>query len=76
MRTKWISVVEASKYTGCNRCVEVGGVKCLEIEGGIAVLPWPDACGSEEHCVVECRDHATHMAWILMGGNEAIGVWH
>ena len=51
-------------------------MKCLEIESGIAVLARPDVCGSEEHCVVECRDDAIHMAWIAMEGNQAIGVWH
>lgn len=68
--------MDASKCTGCNRCAEVCGVKCLEIESGIAVLARPDVCGSEEHCVVECRDDAIHMAWIPMAGNQAIGVWH
>lgn len=75
MRAKWIPVVDPSKCTGCNRCVEVCGVRCLEIEGGIAVLPRPDACGSEEHCIIECRDDAIHMAWLPMNGNEDVGVW-
>jgi len=39
------------------------------------VLPRPDACGSEEHCITACRDDAIHMAWIPMEGNEAVGVW-
>lgn len=50
-------------------------MRCLEIEGGIAVLPRPDACGSEEHCIIECRDDAIHMAWLPMNGNEDVGVW-
>jgi MinD superfamily P-loop ATPase len=75
MKSKWVPVVAADKCTGCGRCVEVCGVKCLEIAEGIAVLPRPDACGSEEHCITECRDDAIHMAWVPMGGNEAVGVW-
>jgi NAD-dependent dihydropyrimidine dehydrogenase PreA subunit len=74
MKSKWVPVVAADKCTGCGRCVEVCGVKCLEIAEGIAVLPRPDACGSEEHCITECRDDAIHMAWVPMGGNEAVGV--
>lgn len=49
-------------------------VKCLEIAGVIAVLPRPNACGSEEHCITECRDHAIHMAWVPMEGNATIGI--
>lgn len=36
-----------------------------------AVLPG----GSEEHCITECRDDAIHMAWVLVEGNESVGVW-
>lgn len=75
MKEKPVPVVDASNCTGCSRCVEVCGVKDLEIEGGIAVLPWPDACGSEEHCITQCRDDAIHMAWVPMRGNETVGVW-
>jgi NAD-dependent dihydropyrimidine dehydrogenase PreA subunit len=75
MRAKWLPIVDASKCTGCSRCVEVCSVKCLEIAEGIAVLLRPDICGSEEHCIVECRDGAIHMAWVTMEGNEAVGVW-
>jgi ferredoxin len=28
MKAKWVPVVDASKCTGCGRCVEVCGVKC------------------------------------------------
>jgi len=75
MRAKWIPVVDASKCTGCIRCVEVCGAKCLEITEGIAALPRPDAGGSEEHCITECRDDAIDMAWVLMEGNQTVGVW-
>jgi hypothetical protein len=53
----------------------VCGVKCLEIAEGIAGLPRPDICGSEEHCITECRDDAIHMPWVPMEGNEAVGAW-
>jgi hypothetical protein len=35
-----------------------GGVRrqVPEIAEGVAVLPRPDICGSEEHCISECRD--------------------
>ena len=75
MRRKWIPVVDTKKCTGCGRCVEVCGVKCLEIEGGMAVLGRPDECGSEEHCITQCRDDAIHMAWVVMEGRSAIGIW-
>jgi ferredoxin len=75
VKEKWVPAVDASQCTGCSRCVEVCAVKCLEIEQWIAVLPRPDACGSEEHCITECRDDAIRMAWIPMKGNEAVGVW-
>jgi NAD-dependent dihydropyrimidine dehydrogenase PreA subunit len=75
MKAKWVPVVAPDKCTGCSRCVEVCVVKCLEIAEGIAVLSRPDACGSEEHCITECRDHAIHMAWVPMEGNETIGIW-
>jgi ferredoxin len=41
MKAKWVPVVAADKCTGCGRCVEVCGVKCLEIAEGIAALPPP-----------------------------------
>jgi MinD superfamily P-loop ATPase len=75
MRAKWVPVVDASKCTGCGRCVEVCVVKCLEIAESIATLPRPGACGSEEHCITECRDDAIHMEWVPMERNEAVGVW-
>ena len=63
-------MVDVSKCTGCINCVAVCGVKCREIEGGIAVLPRRDACGSEEHCISECRGDAIHMAWVPTGGQR------
>jgi len=75
MKSKWVPVVLADSCTGCGLCIDVCGVKCLEIVEGIATLPRPEACGSEEHCITACRDDAIHMAWVPMEGNEAAGVW-
>ena len=75
MKAKWLPRIDPSKCTGCSRCVEVCGVKCLEMAEGIAVLPRPDACGSEGHCMKECREDAIQMAWVPMQGNERVGVW-
>ena len=75
MKSKWIPVVAAEECTGCGRCVEVCGVNCLEMEQAVAVLARPDACGSEEHCIIACRDDAIHMAWVPMEGKGAVGVW-
>jgi NAD-dependent dihydropyrimidine dehydrogenase PreA subunit len=75
MKSKRVPVVAADTCIGCGRCVEVCGVKCLEIVEGIATLPRPVACGSDEHSITECRDDAIHMAWVSMEGNEAVGVW-
>ena len=75
MKAKWLPKIDPRKCNGCNRCVEVCGVKCLEMAESIAVLPRPDACGSEEHCVTECREDAIQMAWVTIEGNEAVGVW-
>jgi Na+-translocating ferredoxin:NAD+ oxidoreductase RNF subunit RnfB len=75
VKEKWISVVDVSICTGCINCVAVCGVKCLEIEGGIAVLPRSDARGSEEHRIAERREDAIHMAWVPTEGNETMGVW-
>src|SRR5215510_11936724 len=66
-------VVNASKCTGCSKCVEGCRVKCLEIADGIAVLPQPDTCGSEEHCITECRDDTIHMARVPMEGQRSSG---
>jgi len=75
MELKWLPVVATDKCTGCGRCVEVCGTKCLEIVEGIATLPRPDDCGSEQHCITECRDDAIRMEWLPLTGNEAAGEW-
>ena len=42
---------------------------------GVAELTEPETCGSEEHCITECRDDAIQMAWVPMEGDPAIGQW-
>ncbi len=75
MKFKWMPVVDADRCTGCNLCVEACGPQCLELVEGIAALPRPDECGSEEHCIAVCRDDAIHMQWVPFAGNESIGRW-
>lgn len=75
MNFKWMPVIDADKCTGCNLCVEACGPKCLELVEGIAALPRPDECGSEEHCIGVCRDDAIHMQWVPFDGNESVGRW-
>ena len=75
MKFKWMPVIDADKCTGCNLCVEACGPKCLELVEGIAALPRPDQCGSEEHCIAVCRDDAIHMQWIPFQGNQDVGRW-
>lgn len=75
MKFKWMPVIDADKCTGCNLCVEACGPQCLELVEGIAALPRPDECGSEEHCIGVCRDDAIHMQWVPFVGNESVGRW-
>ena len=75
MKWKWLPVIDAGKCTGCNLCAEACGPACLEIVEGIAALPRPDECGSEEHCIAACRDDAIHMQWVPFTGDEKIGSW-
>lgn len=75
MKFKWLPVIDADKCTGCNLCVEACGPRCLEIIEGIAALPRPDQCGSEEHCIAACHDDAIHMQWVPFAGNESVGSW-
>jgi hypothetical protein len=42
---------------------------------GIPTLVLPDTCGSEEHCIVVCRDDAIRMAWLPFDGNKSVGEW-
>ena len=75
MKWKWLPVIDAGKCTGCNLCVEACGPACLEMVEGIAALPRPDECGSEEHCIAACRDDAIHMQWVSSAGKESVGRW-
>ena len=75
MKWKWLPVIDAGKCTGCNLCVEACGPACLEIAEGIAALPGPNECGSEEHCIAACRDDAIRMQWVPFTGNESVGCW-
>jgi len=72
---KWMPVVFEEKCTGCGLCVDACGPKSLVMMDGIAVLAYPETCGSEEHCISVCRDDAIQMAWSPHSGNRAAGKW-
>ncbi len=75
MSRKWMPIVLAKQCTGCGLCVDACGPKSLAIEDEIAVLVFPDTCGSEEHCISACRDDAIQMAWVPFSGDRGIGRW-
>jgi NAD-dependent dihydropyrimidine dehydrogenase PreA subunit len=72
---KWIPIVDAEHCTGCSACVEACGPRCLEIIDGMAVLTYPDKCGSEEHCIEPCPEKCIRMEWVEMDGDKNIGKW-
>jgi ferredoxin len=43
---------------------------------GIAVLAFPDTCGSEEHCISACPEDAIQMDWLPFSGDRAVGRWN
>ena len=75
MAFKWMPVVDEDRCTGCGLCVDACGPKSLEMVNGIATLVLPDTCGSEEHCIVVCRDEAIRMAWLPFSGDKSVGQW-
>ncbi len=75
MYEKWLPVVDELRCTGCNLCVEACGPKCLEIQGSLAVLARPFACGSEEHCIAPCPENAIRMVWLRLEGDRSVGKW-
>lgn len=68
-------IVLAEQCTGCGLCVDACGPKSLAMTDGIAVLAFPDTCGSEEHCISACRDDAIQMAWLACSGDRSVGQW-
>jgi len=72
MAYKWMPVVLAERCTGCGLCVDACGPKSLIMAEGIAVLAFPETCGSEEHCVSACRDEAIQMAWLPFSGDRSV----
>lgn len=75
MAYKWMPVVLVDHCTGCGLCVDACGPKSLVMADGIAVLAFPETCGSEEHCISACRDDAIQMAWLPFSGNRDVGKW-
>ncbi len=72
---KWLPVVDEDLCTGCGRCIEACGPKCLEMTGSVAQLLAPEACGSEEHCIGPCPESALRMAWLETDGDKCHGKW-
>lgn len=72
MAYKWMPVVLRDRCTGCRLCLDACGPKSLTMEEGVAVLAFPESCGSEEHCISVC---AIHMAWVPHSGDRAAGKW-
>lgn len=75
MAHKWIPIILEEKCTGCGLCVDACGPKSLAIADEVAVLAFPETCGSEEHCISACRDDAIQMAWLPFSGNRDVGKW-
>ena len=46
------------------------------MDSGLAVLAFPDTCGSEEHCVSACLEDAIQMRWLPFSGNRDVGRWN
>ena len=75
MAYKWLPIVLEEQCTGCGLCVDACGRKSLAMADGIAVLVFPETCGSEEHCISACRDDAIQMAWLPFSGDRSVGEW-
>lgn len=76
MAGKWMPMIVEERCTGCGLCVEACGPRSLAMADGIAVLAFPDTCGSEEHCISACADDAIQMAWLPFSGDQGVGRWN
>ena len=76
MPGKRLPIVLEEQCTGCGLCVEACGPRSLAMVEGIAVLAFPDTCGSEEHCISACPEDAIQMAWLPFSGDRAVGRWN
>ncbi len=72
---KWLPIIDASRCTGCSKCVAACGPACLAVVDQLAHLTNPLTCGSEEHCIPACPEDAIHMEWVLTEGVPSIGEW-
>jgi MinD superfamily P-loop ATPase len=68
-------MVVAERCTGCGSCVDACGPRSLAMVDGIAVLAFPETCGSEEHCISACRDEAMQMTWLPFSGDARTDEW-
>lgn len=76
MAEKWMPAILEDRCTGCGLCVEACGPKSLVMVEVVAVLAFPDTCGSEEHCIAACKDDAIQMTWLPFSGNSNTGRWN
>ena len=76
MAYKWMPEILENACTGCGLCVDACGPKSLAMDDEVAVLAFPDTCGSEEHCISACPGDAIQMRWLLFSGNRAVGRWN
>lgn len=76
MAGKWMPEILKALCTGCGLCVEACGPRSLAMDDGVAVLAFPDTCGSEEHCISVCPEDAIQMRWLLFSGNRNVGRWN
>jgi len=65
-----------SACTGCGLCVDACGPKSLAMDDEVAVLAFPDTCGSEEHCISACPEDAIQMRWLPFSGSRTVGRWN
>jgi ferredoxin len=46
------------------------------MDDALAVLAFPDTCGSEEHCISACPEDAIQMRWLPFSGEQSVGQWN
>ena len=72
---KWVPAILADACTGCGLCVEACGPKSLAMVEEIAMLAFPETCGSEEHCISACPENAIRMIWAPFVRDKSVGHW-
>ena len=76
MAYKWMPAALAEQCKGGGLCVDACRPESLTMVDGIAVLAFPETCGSEEHCISACRDDAIQMARLPFSGDPSVRKWN